>query len=157
MINFDRLLDGHEIDIVKSKYCQTVEDDGTVRLVVRNPKACDAGIYAIQIRDEIAAPEFGVRVEHESKNASFLDTLVAKLSNMVQSRKIVTPDKSQYSETTLIVGGFAVMAGMYLMVRSLFPNPLSDADALSQAFAENVKEWVYKCGSAIGSCTGSSL
>lgn len=97
--------------------------------------------------------EVSVRVDSQSKNKSFISLLISRVRGLVRKDEMADSDKGELSERTLVVGGVAAVAGVYFMMRSLFP--WGESEALSQAFAENVREWVYKCGSAIGSCSGT--
>lgn len=117
---------------------------------MRERKASDAGVYTLRVGDD-HGPELSVRVDCQSKEKSLIHFLVSRVRGLVGRGS----REDHLSERTLVVGGgVAFVAGAYFVIRSLFP--WSDSDGLSQAFAENVKEWVYKCSSAC-SATPASL
>ena len=154
-----RLHDGVEIDIVRSKYCQTIQD-GLVQLIIRNPKACDAGVYSLRLAEGPTFVDSSVRVDVQSKGP--LSSLLASCFRGPGRRGSTGEPASQatllsqWREHLLLMGGAATLVALCYTVKALLlTSPVSGSDALSQAFAANVKEWVYQCGSAISSCASS--
>ena len=92
-------------------------------------------------------------VQPQSKNENFLNYLMTKLKQVVQRLqfKEVMFEEGR-NRVTLIAGGVAACAGIVLLLRPvMMPNAIADCESLSQAFATNVHEWIYKCGSGVRS------
>ena len=152
-----RFRDDKEIDIIQSKYCQTIDSNGCVCLVVRDPRPSDAGCYSMKIWDGNAFTESSAHVKIQSKNVTLTHAIATKVASLWRRATTgMSPmDGRHPSETLLIVCGVAAVACVCLAARYLFKSPGSESETLSQAFAANVKEWVYKCGSALASCPAS--
>lgn len=58
----------------------------------------------------------------------------------------VTPEgKYKVNPVVLVVGGVAVLSGLYFVMRLVFPTQLQDCGHFSQDLANNVQEWMFKC------------